>query len=257
MWKRALEDTKAFFGWNRKTLIHPFLYVVGLIVYYKLYGAEGVMGEVWHFIAFGLIPVGLFSIFLFYGNLARAPVYTKFEERMKPRLKIERVRKLEYAGQEGGFGLVIYNEGIDRAEDCRGQVIEMEFRESQPNISLCGYLVNQLLRWREGGVGYFSIAGKSRAVLEVVSWKFQKANPLLAYADDSKQIPAFPTDYEILIVVEVTSLNALPIYVICLLDTKWSFGYGYDMKLLGTSAQCPTISDARQLAVDKGGSLTE
>lgn len=74
MLKRAWQDTKGFFGWNKKSLVFLLLYAVGLLLYWVLQGVEAVKEEILFFLAFGLAPIGGFAILLFLWNSLRAPI---------------------------------------------------------------------------------------------------------------------------------------------------------------------------------------
>jgi hypothetical protein len=78
IWKRAWADTCDFFGWNKKSLLLPILWLAGAVVFYFWQGLEAVTGEIFVAIAFGLIPVGAFAILLLIWNLIRAPIYIKW-----------------------------------------------------------------------------------------------------------------------------------------------------------------------------------
>ena len=71
-WK-ALKHTFTFFGYNRQSLIVPFLFLAGLLFYWYLRGLEAVMEELIVAIAFTVLPLGLFTVCLFVFNLVRAP----------------------------------------------------------------------------------------------------------------------------------------------------------------------------------------
>ena len=210
------------------------------------------IGEVWHFIAFGLIPVGVFILLLFLWNLVRAPVYIKFEERMNPRLKIEKTTEQLYGGLGSIRGLIIHNQGTDEAVNCQGRLVEMEFAIPQKSQSLFRFPTNQPLKWSEEpcgkSSGNISIPGLSKADLMIVRWSSIRVNPRLAYAciDDPHRDTLF-TGYEILLVISITSQNSAPTYAICLLDLKSQLK-GYDLKLVVDKLdQQPTIDDCRQL----------
>ncbi|MBA7668906.1 hypothetical protein ES703_77026 [subsurface metagenome] len=209
------------------------------------------MEELGVFFAFGLTPVGGFALLLFLVKLIKAPVYIKFEEKMKPRLEIECVTEQLYGGLGSIRGLIIRNQGADEAVNCQGRLVEMEFVIPQKNQSLFRFPTNQPLKWGEEPCGESSgnitIPSLSKAALMIVRWSSIRVNPRLAYACiDDPYRDTLLTGYEILLVISITSQNSVPIYAICLLALTRR-PEGYDLKLLGKRDQQPTIDDCRQL----------
>lgn len=212
------------------------------------------MEELGVFFAFGLIPVVAFALLLFIVKLIKAPVYIKFEEKIKPRLEIEYVTEQLYGGLGSVRGLIIRNQGTDEAVSCQGRLVEMEFEIPQRSQSLFRFPKYQPLKWGEEpwGIssGNISIPGSESAVLNIVRWESRRHNPRLAYACiDTPLRDTLPTGYGILLVISITSQNSAPIYAICLLDLTMK-PTGYELKLLGKRTQQPSIDDCRQLIPD-------
>ena len=87
MWKflkivflRAWSETKGFFGWNKKTLIVPLLFLVGLILDNKIRGGISAFDELVVAVLYGLIPIFLFALFLMLINILRAPSGIYYEQ---------------------------------------------------------------------------------------------------------------------------------------------------------------------------------
>jgi len=205
------------------------------------------MQELDAFLAFGLVPTGVAVFLVFYFYLSRAPLHIK----MKPRLEIECVTEQLYGGLGSVRGLVIHNQGTDEAVNCQGRLVEMEFAIPQKSQSLFRYPTNQPLKWGEEPYGIssgnISIPSLSKASLMIVRWSSIRVNPRLAYAciDDPYRDTLSP-GYEILLVISIMSQNPAPIYAICLLDLTMK-PTGYDLKLVGTQPEQPSIDDCRQL----------
>ncbi len=70
---RAFGDTLSFFGWNRRTLALPALYIAGAAVHWGIAGWDAVVSEVLATLAYGLVPVGGFAVLLFVWNWIKAP----------------------------------------------------------------------------------------------------------------------------------------------------------------------------------------
>lgn len=212
------------------------------------------MEELDVFFAFGLIPVVAFALLLFIVKLIKAPIYIKFEDKIKPRLEIECVTEQLYEGLGSVRGLIIRNQGTDEAVNCQGRLVEMEFAIPRKSQSLFKFLKYQPLKWGEEPWGISSgnilIPGSESAVLNIVRWSSIRVNPRLAYAciDDPLR-DTLLTGYEILLVISITSQNSVPIYAICLLDLTMK-PTGYELKLLGKRTQQPSIDDCRQLIPD-------
>lgn len=86
---RAWQDTKAFFGWKRKTLIFLPLYAAGLCLYWLWQGREAVKEEIVVFLAFGLAPMGAIAVLLFIWNAISAPM------RIEKDVKCERKKEVD------------------------------------------------------------------------------------------------------------------------------------------------------------------
>ena len=256
MCKRAFKDTKAFFGWNKRTLLLPLFWCGGGIFYWQWQGVEAMLEEVAVAIAFGLIPVGIFAFLLFIYNLIRAPVFLRFEKEREPRLRIKEVIWGNAGAMYGGnLGLLVSNGGLGRAEDCRGYLVEMEFANPSQNQSLFRWPQNCPLLWAEElargeYTENFAIPGKTDRVLEVAYFRpssHSTTDLYLAYvgSEQFRQGHALKVSDGILIVVSVTSKDAFPIYAICLLGTE--VGFDYRIELLAIKTECPTIDECRQL----------
>jgi hypothetical protein len=71
--KKGVSDTIEFFGWNKRTLVVPFLWLIGAGIHWGLAGWEAVASELIIALVYGLIPVVGFAILLLLYNLMSAP----------------------------------------------------------------------------------------------------------------------------------------------------------------------------------------
>ena len=70
---RALKDTYNFFGLNKQSLAVPVLWVFGLAVYFVWQGLDKAKEELIVALAFGFIPIGVFTVLLMVWNIFIAP----------------------------------------------------------------------------------------------------------------------------------------------------------------------------------------
>lgn len=73
VFKRAGKETLTFFGWNRRTLLLPVLFVVGVIVGLATLRGELVLDQILTTFVFGLVPVGALAVLITIVNLFRSP----------------------------------------------------------------------------------------------------------------------------------------------------------------------------------------
>ncbi len=120
MWKRAAKDTRAYFGWNKRTVVPLLLWAVGAFIYWQWQGRVAVKEELAVAAAFVLAPIGLFLILLYLWNLVRAPVFLKFEKEKEPCLEVRGFKRQDRGLSEDGFnwGLRVKNVGLDPARGC-------------------------------------------------------------------------------------------------------------------------------------------
>lgn len=220
------------------------------------------MEEISTAIAFGLIPVGAFAIFLFIWNLIRAPVYIKWEEEKEPVLEIVAVKPESYQQMGQSFGLVIENKGTDMADDCRGQIIEIEFASPQRSQSMFSWPVNRYLTWAEqegvwGTNKPCTIPGKDSKELQLIIFRYVGGKQVveIAYSDSqdlriNNSITHLEDAY---MVISLTSKNRPPIYAICryrrTADTMWY----PELVLRDVTKDKPTISSYQKLDSRKEG----
>src|SRR5688572_32668612 len=69
----VLSQTLHFFGWSKRTLLVPVLFVVGAIVALATLEGELVREEILTTLAFGLIPIGGLAVVVAVVNIIRAP----------------------------------------------------------------------------------------------------------------------------------------------------------------------------------------
>ncbi len=71
--RKALRDTRRFFGWNIRSIIVAAAFPVGFLLFWRLRGIDAAMTELYVLAAFTLAPIGAFALLLFLWNLFLAP----------------------------------------------------------------------------------------------------------------------------------------------------------------------------------------
>jgi hypothetical protein len=74
-------ETLHFFGWNKRTLLVPFLWVVGAITAFSTLDGPVVRDEILTAFAFGLIPVVALAVLVAVVNIVHAPYALAVNER--------------------------------------------------------------------------------------------------------------------------------------------------------------------------------
>ena len=216
------------------------------------------MEEVFVAIAFGLIPVVAFAVLLFIWNLIRAPVYIKFEKEREPRLIVENDtsecnHKLGYS-----WRLKIKNNGIDVAENCRGQLVGFDDEVPEPNWGWHRWPKNEFLSWADGNIAT-RIQSKQTIELEVMYGGGYGQYLYLAYARGED----FRQDYapkglrgNVLLVIMITYNEKLPIYAVCLFHkhSAWAGIKGLELKAI--TSERPDITLYQRPNSHKEGSQT-
>lgn len=178
------------------------------------------------FIAFGLAGVGTSALLLFIFNLIRAPVYIKFEKKMKPCLEILRITE-QNVGQTGaGWSLEIRNDGIEPAKGCHGNLEDIEFETSQGGLSLARMPRARDLGWsgQLENASDYTIAGGQHAMLNLVNRDSAAPDKTITLAYRStvqfRIEHKLPQNDPILLLISIISEGRVPLYAICLLDIK-------------------------------------
>ena len=71
---RACVDTREFFGWNRKTLVVPLLFIMGLYIHSRTtVNPVEPFAQLVTWLTYTAAPLGIFTFCLFLWNLACAP----------------------------------------------------------------------------------------------------------------------------------------------------------------------------------------
>ncbi|MCH8061877.1 MAG: hypothetical protein IH861_05180 [Chloroflexi bacterium] len=147
-----------------------------------------------------------------------------------PKLEIVKVTHSTGSRQNDLWGLEIRNLGTAEAENCRGQLLQLEFATDRKGQSLTKWPVNRYLQWsgsqsprHEHSI---SIPAMSPANLEVVSLEATGSTDkrvYLAYADSDefRKEQSLPGGYEILLLIGVTSKDIPPIYAVCTLTVSY------------------------------------
>lgn len=257
MWKRAIKDTLPELGntWGKR--IRNILLLVFALLIVRWLGGWGQMTEEFRWIISSGIALVIVLLGLFLFNLIRAPVYLKFEKEKEPVLKIVAVKSSNYQQSGHTFGLVIENKGTDIADDCRGQIIEIELYErSLTSQSSFGLPVNQCLTWAEQeGVWEtnktFTIPGKSTKILHSIIFRYVSGRPVVEIAYSASQdlrVNNAITNFEYAyMVISVTSQNRSPVYAVCRYRRTAERVLYPELVLLGVTKDKPTISSYPKL----------
>jgi hypothetical protein len=244
-----------------------------------------VKAEIVSFIAFGLVPMVVATILLFFWNLMRAPVFIRFEKEKEPRLAIINGVVRSFYGQSGhSWELVIRNLGTDKADDCRGTLVDIDFGRHTEGFSMEWWPKNEQLQWAERSSGIiqeFSIpGGESRNLRVIINELTEPQKPYppvfaayLAYARDelSRERSALytgtycsPTSAvtidtaSSILVISVTSKDRAPIFAVCYLQHNGSKSReDYKLTLLEKDMmERPSIDTCRKMLknlVSSGG----
>lgn len=201
------------------------------------------MNEELRWILATIIAVGVVFGVTFLVNLfIRAPVYIKFEGEREPQLIVENDtsvcnHKLGYS-----WRLKIKNNGIDVAENCRGQLVEIADEVPDPNWGWQRWPKNEFLSWANGDITT-RIQAKQTMELEILYGGGYQQYLYLAYARDDN----FRQDYaprslrgNIVLIIMITQNGKLPIYAVCLFY-KHCAGFK-NLELKAVISECPDIS---------------
>ena len=229
VFKRALKDTLSELGSSWGRIIRNIIFwVIALLVVRVLGGWEQMSEEIRWFFASG-IALGIVLLGLFLFNLFRAPVYIRFEGKMKPRLEIVGFNEQKDGafGDGCGWGLMIKNVGIEEAENCSGKLEQIEFESSA--MSLKRWAIARPLHWsgQAAGLHDFRILGGQTARLGIIYLDY-KYGPMsnvitLAYRTSEElrlryELSAF--NKPVLLLLSIASKGTLPQYVVCRVDLE-------------------------------------
>ena len=227
MWRRATRDTASYFGWNKRTVVPFLLWGLGAVIYWQLQGSEAVLEELVVAVCFGLIPVGVFLVFLYLWNLVRAPVYLKFERMMTPCLKVVRSFPLNLDGVGTGYAIEVANPGLVDAKRCHARLIELRFEIPHETISLSGTPPNRDLHWlgQQEGEKYYDAPGGQPSTLNVVYCEPKDGKRILKLAyrsnEDYRVAHALPQGWgAILALIRISYEGHHAIDVVCRIDPK-------------------------------------
>jgi len=139
-------------------------------------------------------------------------------KRAKPKLTVERTTVSNY---KSGYNwkIEIKNNGTDSADDCRGQLIILADEKPDKNWSLDRWPINEYFSWGNDRESV-SIPGSGRLELEVANNDGIGGHVHLAYAKgeefrEQHNIAIFRG--AVILVLSITSKNALPIFAVCML----------------------------------------
>ena len=172
-------------------------------------------------IALLIVLVGLFLF-----NLIRAPVYIRFEGKMKPRLEILGILETNVGQTGAGWSLEIRNNGTQTAKECHGNLEDIEFETPHGTLSLARWPRGRDLQWsgEVENTSHYDIAGGQHAMLSLVSRDSAASdnNITLVYRGTEQfrlNHKLSPND-PILLLINITSEGRIPLYAICLLDME-------------------------------------
>jgi len=228
----------------------------------------GMLGfNVYIIIALVLIAIGT----LFWGAWPWIKIVLKIErnqleEKPKSLLTVEKdVVKSNYGTLGISWGLAIKNEGTDRADDCRGYLVKIDFADPSVGQTLSSWPVNQPLQWESLPIGIsnnsINIHSLSKEILQIANRdptreRLGKHELYLAYVNSEKfreehylPISTLPGGNNYLIVITITSLNRLPLYAICYMSNH---KFGSAMILLDVKTEEPSIDDCRRILGSHG-----
>jgi len=275
MWKRAWELTRKSFGWKLQTLITSIISLIaGLLIAKHFLQDTEMAGQLIGTIApIGGGLAGVIVLFIF--HLIRAPVYIKFEREKEPRLTIVDIVRSHYGEKGHSWELIIKNLGTDRADDCRGTLVDIDFAKPIDSFSMEWWPKNEQLQWAErlpSNTKEFSIPGlESKNLRVIINELSEPQTPYdnipalyIAYARDelSRGRSALSTGTYFsptssvtidaassILVISVTSKNREPIYAICYLDRDYSkLGNDYNLILLDENKrERPSIDTYRRM----------
>lgn len=172
-------------------------------------------------------------------------------EKAKPKLIVIDTKPSSHSLVWGEYvGLLVFNDGGNRAEDCQGKIELIEFVEDHGSYSLTTRPLNQLLKWRDQVNNQpFSIAGNDKTVLEVIFTKphLNSAVGCLSYLNPTITDGSITfNDWSALLVIGIRSLNATPLFTICIYELG-ELGLYWDFKIVESNLDsCPTIEQCRE-----------
>lgn len=250
MWRRAWKDSSSFFGWNKRTFTVPlFLWLMGAIIFYQWQGKEAVLEEVVVAISFTLIPVGVFLILLYLFHLIRAPIYMKWEKEKQPKLTVREVVRGNLSRTQSSWGVLVANQGTSRADDCRGEIIYLEFATPPKGLSMRGWPINQPLQWAQAltGTSSINIPGSRDAVLQVIVGDSDELCIAYAVSEAFRNDHAIHASNDFIAGIAITSKDTTPVYAVVFIVKRAFGGLVTKMYILEITKNKPTEQDYHQI----------
>lgn len=275
--QRAKDDTRkwllnSFIAWILAPIITLgggvlsalFLAIKAIPVSQAIYGAIGALSALALFI---LIVYLVHLIIAPYRqrNEAREYVDTLEKER-EPQLTVEKVVEGKYGNTSGeSWGLVVHNQGTDRADDCQAQLLQLEFADPAIGQTLHAWPINQPLQWEnipEYSAISTSIPGSSSVILQIANRDGMREHYIpkkhalhlsFARSEDFREehylpVSTYAGGNDYLIIISVSSRNRLPLYVVCYIVNR---RYGSQMILVEVvTEKQPTIDECRQMLIE-------
>jgi hypothetical protein len=248
MWDRnsLQQSAKEFFsslgkwGW----IVGGFLVLTIITAILPLLGVTQI--PVWAWVVTGFITIILAAFISFHTvRIERDELI----ERAKPKLMVTKeVESLRGKFKEKTIGLEISNIGSDDAISCKGILQMIEFAEDDGHQSLFRWPQPRMLKWADSDSAERTIGSTLSVILDVMhrdnnfSFYFTYSNP------EDRDIISVPTDKDILLVVAVSSKDAVPFYSVCYFDVPGGIGAWWTFKIISANIQkCPTIVDCRAM----------
>jgi len=221
----------------------PTIFLDPIDVVRRLFGVNLNLPQWLNWILF--ILCWFIAIILTYHELRKQKV--GLEKRANPKLQFVRGIN-QISGIVGeSFGFEIFNQGSDLADGCQGILVATEFAVEQESLSMRRWPINCPLALSN------SIGGQLSATLEIIHQKPSSLNSFGYYfaylnnADGGRL--SLPTGQDILIIVGVSSKDAIPLYAICLFD-GYDKPYPTKFEIIDMNLENrPTIEQCRQLLV--------
>jgi len=179
---------------------------------------------------------------------ARTLLKKKLEETEKkaaPLLKVRDIIESNVRGSKRSFGLRISNQGTNRADDVRGEIIYLEFATAVGSLSMRRWPVDQPLQWAQVPIGTpsINILGSRDAVLQVITGDSDELYIGYALSEGFRRDHVIRIHDNFIAGVAITSLNAVPTYAVLFITNMAFGGLVTAMLLLEVTENKPTEHD--------------
>lgn len=171
------------------------------------------------------------------------------EERAKPLLKVKGVVQTNIRGAKRSWGLRIVNQGTNRADNAKGEIIYLEFTVPSGSLSMRRWPVYQPLHWAQAPIGTPSIdiPGSREAILEVIITELDNMWIAYSLSEDFRENHKITIDDNFTVGIALTSQDALPTYIVVFIAKGAFGGLVTPMLLLEVTEKKPVEHDYRQI----------